>query len=204
MEDELALFNKVGDLYQKAGNVQAAVDMWERGVNHYADGGFHNNAIALCNKILRNAPARTQVYLMLAKLMLGRGFVAEAKQHLLEYAERMKKVGQLDAAFTALKEFADLSAGDNDEIRLLLAEQLKAGGRHSEAREQLAKLYHETKGDARRSRMTVEKMKAIDPDYDVEKAPEPKQKPKKTKSSDLVFLDLARTRAAPRPRRRHG
>jgi tetratricopeptide (TPR) repeat protein len=190
LDEELALFNKVGDLYQKTGNVQAAVDMWERGAGHYADGGFHNNAIALCNKILRNAPGRTHTYLTLAKLMLNRGFVAEAKQNLLEYAERMKKAGQLEAAFKALREFADLSSGANEELRLLLAEQLKVAGLEDQAREQLAKLYHETKGDPRRSRATMEKMKAIDPEYDATSAPAPKVKAHGGKSSDLVFLNL--------------
>ncbi len=199
LDDELALFNKVGDLYQRFGNVQAAVDMWERGANHYADGGFHNNAIALCNKILRNAPGRTQIYLTLAKLMLGRGFVAEAKQNLLEFAERMKKAGQLEAAFSALREFADLSSGANEELRLLLAEQLKAAGLERQAREQLAKLYSETKSDARRSRATLQKMKAIDPEYDAERAPPPSGRPEK--SSDLVFLDLDEPTTAPPPPR---
>ncbi len=196
----MALFNKAGDLYQKAGNVQSAVDMWERGADHYVESGFHNNAIALCNKILRTAPARTHVYLKLAQLMVQRGFVAEAKQNLLEYAERMKKAGQLDAAFKALKEFADLSP-DNEDIRLLLAEQLKAAARTDEAREQLAKLYHETKEreGERKARATVDKMKAIDPEYDVEKAPAPKVKERKEKSSDLVFLDLDEETPAARP-----
>lgn len=165
--------------------------MWEQGVDHYVEGGFHNNAIALCNKILRYAPGRTPVYLRLAQLMVKRGFIAEAKQHLLEYADRMNKAGQMDEAFRALKEFADLSA-DNEEIRLLLAEQLKAAARTDEAREQLAKLYHETKarhGEVR-ARVTVEKMKAVDQEYEVEKAPPPKVKPKAGKSADLVFLDL--------------
>ncbi|MBI2073047.1 MAG: tetratricopeptide repeat protein [Gemmatimonadetes bacterium] len=199
LDDELALFNKAGDLYQKVGNVQSAVEMWERGVDRYVDGGFHNNAIALCNKILRNAPARTHVYLRLAQLMVQRGFIAEAKQNLLEYAERMKKAGQLDAAFKALKEFADLSP-DNEEIRLLLAEQLKMAARTDEAREQLAKLYHETKarGDERKARATVDKMKVIDPEYDVASAPAPKVKAKQEKSSDLVFLDLDEAPAPPR------
>jgi len=199
LEDELALFNKAGDLYQKVGNIQSAVEMWERGVDHYGDGGFHNNAIALCNKILRNAPGRTHVYLKLAQLMVQRGFVAEAKQNLLEYAERMKKAGQLDAAFKALKEFADLSP-DSEEIRLLLAEQLKAAARTDEAREQLAKLYHETKvreGEVR-ARRTIEKMKAIDPGFDVETAPAPKVKLRPQKSHDLVFLDLEEAPAPPR------
>jgi len=206
LEDELALFNKIGDLYVKVGNVAAAVDMYERAVNKYSEGGFHNNAIALCNKVLRNAPGRTHVYLKLAQLMVQRGFVAEAKQNLLEYADRMKTAGKLDEAFRALKEFADLSP-NNEEIRLVLAEQLKAAARTDEAREQLAKLYHETQasGDARRSRATVEKMRAIDPEYDVEAAPKPKVKPPKEKSSDLVFLDLgedvpAAAATAPPPR----
>lgn len=173
------------------GNVTAAVDMYERAVTKYTDGGFYNNAIALCNKVLRNAPGRTHMYLKLAQLMVQRGFVAEAKQNLLEYADRMNNAGKLDEAFRALKEFADLSP-NNEEIRLVLAEQLKAAARTDEAREQLAKLYHEAQatGDTRRSRATIEKMKAIDPEYDVEAAPKPKVKPKPEKSSDLVFLDL--------------
>jgi tetratricopeptide (TPR) repeat protein len=165
--------------------------MYERAVAKYTEGGFYNNAIALCNKVLRNAPGRTHIYLRLAQLMVQRGFVAEAKQNLLEYADRMKNAGKLDEAFRALKEFADLSP-NNEEIRLVLAEQLKAAARTDEAREQLAKLYHEAQasGDVRRSRATIEKMKAIDPEYDVEMAPKPKVKAKPEKSTDLVFLDL--------------
>lgn len=176
----------------KANNVQAAVETYERAVNRYAESGFPNNAIALCNKILRNAPGRTHIYLKLAKLMVERGFVAEAKQNLLEYAERMQRDGQVEQAFDALKEFADLSP-DNEEIRLLLAEQLKAAARTDEAREQLAKLYAEVEetGDARRARTTLQKMKAIDPDYDVAAAPKPKKvDEKKAKTGELVFLDL--------------
>jgi len=163
---------------------------YEKAVDRYTDSGFPNNAIALCNKILRNAPGRTPVYLKLAKLMVERGFVAEAKRNLLEYAERMQKAGQLEDAFRALKEFADLSP-DNEEIRLLLAEQLKAAARTDEAREQLSKLYAEVEstGDERRTRSTLQKMKAIDPEYDVEAAPKPKLR-RKEKTSELVFLDL--------------
>ena len=88
------LFNKAGDLYAKTGNVTAAVELYERAANRYAESGFPNNAIALCNKILRASPGRTAVYLKLAKLMLERGFVAEAKRNLWEEARRMTKAGQ--------------------------------------------------------------------------------------------------------------
>ena len=181
----------MGDLYLREGKVGDAVDMYERAVTHYAEQGFPNNAIALCNKILRNAPGRTPIYLKLAQLMLDRGFQGEAKQNLLEYAERMQKAGKTDEAFKALKEFADLSP-DNEEIRLLLAEQLRAADRDGEAKEQLAKLYHEAKssGDERRSRTTLTNIKAIDPDFEPGAAPKPKAAAKSQKSSDLVFLDL--------------
>ncbi len=192
------MYNKLGDLYLKRGDVASAIEQYETAVTHYAEQGFPNNAIALCNKVLRNAPGRTHVYLKLAKLMMQRGFIAEAKQNLLEYAERMQKAGQIEDSFHALKEFADLSP-DNEEIRLLLAEQLKNAARTEEAREQLAKLYHEVQqsGDARRARKTLERMKAIDPDYDVEGAPAPQLKSRKQKSSDIVFIDLDDDRSGP-------
>jgi len=191
LASELALFNKVGDLYLKISMVPDAVDMYERAATLYAEYGFPNNAIALCNKVLRNAPGRTHVYLRLAQLMVERGFVAEAKQNLLEYADRMQKAGKTDGAFRALQDFADLSP-ENEEIRLLLAEQLRAAARTTEAREQLAKLFHEARasGDERRSRRTLAQIKAIDPDFDPSRAPKPKLKERKEKSSDLVFLDL--------------
>lgn len=190
IDSDLALYNKLGDLYLKAGKTVAAVETYERAVGRYADSGFPNNAIALCNKVLRTAPGRTPVYLKLAKLMLERGFTSEAKRNLLEYAERMQRAGQLEEAFSALREFADLSP-DHEEIRLLLAEQLKAAARTDEAREQLSKLYAEVEahGDRRRIRSTIERMRMIDPEYDVEAAPKPKIE-RRQKTSDLVFLDL--------------
>ncbi|MEE8192162.1 MAG: tetratricopeptide repeat protein, partial [Gemmatimonadales bacterium] len=196
LEKELALFNKVGDLYLRTSKVQAAVETYERAVTIYEEGGLHNNAIALCNKILRNAPGRTPVYLKLAKLMVQRGFVAEAKQNLLEYAERMQRAGQVEDAFNALKEFADLSP-QNEEIRLLLAEQLKAAARTDEAKEQLAKLYHEleAKGDQQHSRATLDKIRAIDPGFDAGAAPKPEVK-EAAKEGELIFIDLDDSPAA--------
>ena len=192
LADELALYNKLGDLYIKLGNTTSGVEEYEKAINHYAEQGFPNNAIALCNKVLRNAPGRTHIYLKLAKLMMQRGFASEAKQNLLQYAERMQKAGKLEEAFLALKEFADISP-DNEEVRLILADQLKKAARTDEAHEQLAKLYDQLKesGNKKRTRATLEKMRAIDPEYDLDAASVvPSAKPKKGKSSDIVFLDL--------------
>jgi tetratricopeptide (TPR) repeat protein len=189
LDNDLGLFNKAGDLYQKLGNVSSAVDVWERAANRYAESGFPNNAIALCNKILRASPGRTPVYLKLAKLMTERGFVAEAKRNLLEYAQRMQNAGKMEDAFRALKEFADLSP-HNEEIRLLLAEQLKQAARTDEARDQLNKLYSEVGGKGARSRATLDRMKAIDPSFDERAVPAAQRSGRGPRSDDLIFIDL--------------
>src|SRR5215212_6374873 len=139
-ELDVALFNRVGDLMLRNGNVADAVDYYEQAVDHYADTGFFNNAIALCNKILRHSPGRTSVYYKLGKISAKKGFKSDAKQNFLEYADRMQKAGQLDEAFRALKEFADL-VPDQDDVRLMLAEQLARRDRKGEALEQLQLLY---------------------------------------------------------------
>ncbi len=92
-EMDVALFNRVGDLLLRQGNVADAVDYYERAVDHYSEGGFYNNAIALCNKILRQSPGRTSIYYKLGKISAQKGFTAEAKRNFLEFADRMQKSG---------------------------------------------------------------------------------------------------------------
>src|SRR5437660_7311160 len=123
----LSVFNRVGDLYLKVKDPAQAADYYDRAVDKYAELGFHNNAIAMCNKVLRNAPGRQTTYLKLAKLYAAKGFVAEAKQNFVEYAERMQKIGKIQQAFAALKEFADISP-ENAQLRGMLEEHLKMYG----------------------------------------------------------------------------
>ena len=120
---DLSIFNRVGDLYLKVKDPAHAADYYDRAVDKYAELGFHNNAIAMCNKVLRNAPGRQTTYLKLAKLYAAKGFTAEAKQHFVEYAERMQKIGKIQHAFAALKEFTDISP-ENTQLREMLEEHL--------------------------------------------------------------------------------
>ena len=186
-EADVALYNRVGDLLLRRGDVSEAVDHYEKAVDLYTDGGFFNNAIALCNKILRNAPGRNSVYYKLGKISARKGFINDAKQNFLEYADRMQKSGQLEEAFRALKEFADLCP-DQDDIRLMLADQLVRKDRKSEAIEQLHALYDKFSAEGRsaEARATVDRMKALDPEL------EPKEvvRAAPAKGGDLVFLDV--------------
>ncbi len=192
---DVGLYNRVGDLLLKQGNVADAVDYYEKAVDHYSEGGFFNNAIALCNKILRQSPGRTTVYYKLGKISAQKGFTADAKRNFLEFADRMQKAGKLDEAFRALKEFADLCP-DQDDIRLMLADQLQKVGKSGEAVGQLQQLYQRYVAENRQAEAeaTAERIRSIDPSAEVRAGDTPME----TKAQELVFLDLDE---APRPAR---
>jgi tetratricopeptide (TPR) repeat protein len=181
---DLSIYNRVGDLHMKANNPAAAVQAYERAVDLYSDQGFLNNAIALCGKVLRVNPGRIQAYLKLAQLHARKNVVIEAKKNLIEYLERMNQVHQLDEAFKAVKAFADQFPG-NQEIRVMLADLLRASSRTTEAREQLQKLSDdlEAKGDTAGARKTRERLQAID-ELPADAGPA------KPRRGDLVFLDI--------------
>src|SRR2546426_11030765 len=124
---DLSVFNRIGDLAAKVKDSAGAAEWYDRAVDKYAELGFHNNAIAMCNKVLRNAPGRPNTYLKLAKLYAAKGFTGEAKQNFIEYAERMQKAGAIQQAFQALKDFADISS-EGERLRQMLEEHLRTYG----------------------------------------------------------------------------
>jgi len=195
-ELDVALFNRVGDLMLRNGNVADAVDYYEQAVDRYADTGFFNNAIALCNKILRHSPGRASIYYKLGKISAQKGFTSDAKLNFLEYADRMKQAGRVDEAFRALNEFADLCP-DQDEIRLMLAEQLLKLNRKDEAVEQLQILYqrYDFEGRHADATATANRMRSIDPKVE----PRSGGARQETSSSDLIFLDLDAPPQLPTP-----
>ncbi|HUR95427.1 MAG TPA: tetratricopeptide repeat protein [Gemmatimonadales bacterium] len=179
---DLSLYNRVGDLYLKINDTAAAVRSYERAVDLYADQGFFNNAIALCGKILRVNPGRTQTYLKLAQLHARKNVVIEAKRNLIEFLERMNALSQLDQAFQSVKEFADQFSG-SQEIRMMLVDLLRAASREEEALEQLAKIAGdlEALGGPPKAVATVEGGSS---------APSPAvARPAAGGRGDLVFLD---------------
>lgn len=144
---DLALYNRIGDLYRRIGDVNRAVHYYELAADGHLAAGFYNNAIALCNKILRNQPNRHSAYLKLGKIGAAKGFLSDARRHFLEYAERMQRAGQLDAAFAALIEFADLSP--DPEVRLMIVEQLIEHKRERQAVDQLRLAWRDLKEEGR-------------------------------------------------------
>src|SRR5712672_2504159 len=168
---DLSIFNRVGDLYIKLKDPSLAADYYDQAVDKYAELGFHNNAIAMCNKVLRNAPARQTTYLKLAKLYAAKGFIGEAKQNFVEYAERMQKVGKIEHAFAALKEFTDISP-ESASLREMLSEHLKMYGADPGKR-----------GSSARVTPAARTAPPAGEEHDLGKSG-------KRKTSSLVFLDL--------------
>jgi tetratricopeptide (TPR) repeat protein len=194
---DVTVYNRVGDLYLRLNKTDQAVNYYEQAVDLYTDGGYLNNAIALCNKILRHAPSRHQIYYKLGKISAKKGFNSDAKKNFLEYADRMHRAGRDTDAFKALQEFADLCPGQDD-IRLMLADQLARAGKASEAIEQLQILHEslDSEGRTAEAEATVQRMHTLDPSVEPRRSKTPRQK----EAGGLVFLDLGGSPTQPRPK----
>ncbi len=124
---DVALLNKVGDLALRQGRVPDAVTYYERAVEHYATFGLFNNAIALCNKILRNAPGRSNVYFTLGRICARKSLRGDATRNFLEYATRMQQEGRVDEGMRALAEVSELMP-ELVEVRRLVDEHAARAG----------------------------------------------------------------------------
>jgi len=198
-ETDIALWNRVGDLHLRLGETERAVEAYERAVGGYAESGLYNNAIALCRKILRLVPGRAPVFLRLGQISAAAGFLADARQNFLEYAQRTKRAGNLDASFDALKEFADLSPEDTD-VRKLLADQLLSHGRKEQAVEQLRVLRgaYLQQGDEGAAEGVREQIHAVDPEAD--DSPLMRSRSAAADEWDAALTDGASPAPAERPR----
>jgi tetratricopeptide (TPR) repeat protein len=130
-EVDVALLNRAGDVAMRVGDAPRAVGYFERAIDAYAAGGLLNNAIAVCNKLLRQAPEHAATHYTLAVLHAKQGFRGDAKHHFVEYAERMHRAGRDDEALKALTEFAALCPA-GDDARSALAKHLAKGNRGTE------------------------------------------------------------------------
>jgi tetratricopeptide (TPR) repeat protein len=142
-EDEapdITLLNRVGDIQTRLGQVEGAVEHYESAIDLYLEAELPNNAIAICKKVLRNLPDRAQFFLRMGQIRADQGFLTDARQNFLTYAEQMTAAGDIEAALNALVEFVALSPEDL-EIRLGLAAQLESHDRTDEAVGQYREAY---------------------------------------------------------------
>jgi tetratricopeptide (TPR) repeat protein len=127
------LWNRIGDLHTRLGRSEEAISAYDHAVDAYAAAGLQNNAIALCNKILRVTSARPAVYLKLGLISASKGFLADARQHLGRFVSLMRDAERTDEALDRLREAIDAPAEDPAAVRRAVAEQLQACGHDEEA-----------------------------------------------------------------------
>jgi tetratricopeptide (TPR) repeat protein len=169
---DIGLYNRVGDLYVRVGDLGSAFQHYDKAVELYREAYLPNNAIAVCKKIIRNMPDRHRAYLRIGQIRAEQGFIPDARENFLIYAERMQHSGDLDESFRALVEFCDLSPEDVG-VRVTVAENMAASGRTEEAVEQLlaARQHFAQNGDQARADEIESKILALDPDADLDAVP---------------------------------
>lgn len=170
---DVGVYNRIGDLYLRMGDMAAAVEYYEQAADLYAANGLHTSAIALCNKILRIAPDRHEVYGRLAKLHASTGLLVEARNAFLRFSERMREANRLSEALETVQDLVSLT-GDED-LRTSFAEQLAGAGLTAQAVAQLRLVYRSRVADGRGAQEIRDRIVALDPDADpiVDIAPPP-------------------------------
>ncbi len=161
---DVGIYNRVGDLYLRQGDSASAVEFYEQAADRYALNGLHTSAIALCNKILRIAPDRDEVYGRLARLHASTGLLAEARSAFLRFAESMRERDRLSEALEAVQDLVSLT-GD-EELRTAFAEQLAGAGLGAQAVAQLRLVYQARVAGGRNAQDIRERILALDPDAD--------------------------------------
>ncbi len=172
-EPDITLYNRVGDLYTRLNRLDEAIEHYESAIGLYLDAGLPNNAIAVCKKILRNSPNRASAFLTMGQIWAEQGFIPDARQNFLTYAEIKMRTGDADEAFRALVEFADL-APEEVGVRMTVADQMESHGRADSAVEQLqqARLKLFEQGRAEEAYQVEARILDLDPNAVIPDMPE--------------------------------
>ena len=115
---DLSLYNGLGDLYLRSGELGEATEALEEAAQHCEDEQLYSNGIAVCKKILRNAPDYVHAYRRLGRLQALSGLEAQSLSNYRTYCEHMEREGRPDDVMEALWEFVELTADDATALEL--------------------------------------------------------------------------------------
>ncbi|NOZ93173.1 MAG: tetratricopeptide repeat protein [Acidobacteria bacterium] len=137
--NDVTTINRIGDLYGKIGQVDRAVELYERIAEFFIQDGFSKKAIAVLKKINRMAPQRLDIFEKLAGLYLELSLTGEAKAQYQILADWYAKNGDRENALRIQRKMADVDPG-NHVVQLRLADMLMEAGEHDEALEAFGQL----------------------------------------------------------------
>lgn len=144
---DLSLRNGLGDLYLRAGEMSDALEEYERAAEQCEEQQLYANGIALCKKILRNAPEHLSAFRRVARLSALSGLEAEARLYYTRYRDGLAGLGREGEALECLREIVDAVA--DEESTLALADAMVAQGEPDQALEILRDVKQRREADAR-------------------------------------------------------
>jgi tetratricopeptide (TPR) repeat protein len=92
------VFNEMGDIHLKMGSKTEAYNSFSRAIDSYTRVSLHNNAVAVCKKVLRVIPGRYEVLTKLGLIRKKQGLIKEAESYYLSYFEKLLIDDQISPA----------------------------------------------------------------------------------------------------------
>ena len=80
--------NELADLYLRTNQKNEAFDSFMRAIDEYTRVGLFNNAVAVCKKVLRILPNRSEVLSKLGLIRMKQGLAKEAESYYISFLER--------------------------------------------------------------------------------------------------------------------
>ena len=118
---DVRVWLKIGDLYAKKNDKNAATDTYSKVAEFYSEQGFYLKAVAVYKQILRIDPTQVGVNLQLAELYKQLGLLNDAMKQYEEVSNYYHVEGRTKEALAALRQIVDLDP-ENVASRIKLAE----------------------------------------------------------------------------------
>src|SRR5581483_11410991 len=122
----------VGDLFARQGDMQHALEYFERLAQVYLADGFNSKAIAIYKKIAKLAPQEIAPLERLADLYVQQGVLSEARPLFLQIAEAHLKANRAPKAIQVLHRLLEVEP-ENPRVQMRLAELYNVMGQKSDA-----------------------------------------------------------------------
>jgi tetratricopeptide (TPR) repeat protein len=123
---------EVGDAHRRWGQVEEAVETYQRVAEQYMAEGFDARAVAVYKQILNLAPDRFEAYAPLAELYERMGLNAEALSALQTAADGFHRQGKKSEALDLLRKMANADPS-NTRSRIKVADLLRQEGKREDA-----------------------------------------------------------------------
>jgi tetratricopeptide (TPR) repeat protein len=127
--DDLATINKLGELYQRAGQVHTAITYYRRVADQWLRDGLDAKAATHYKKILKLRPDDESAMLQLVDALTHQGQLDEAKKHLRSALERREAAGDKAGAEDLVLRLGELDPNDFD--ARLMGLRIKLGRAHT-------------------------------------------------------------------------